>query len=370
MSEIITRLSMKQINKDKKKDLLEDNSNPAILVVRFSSMGDILLTTPLLRALKARWPNSRVSFLTKEEFAPLLYGNPNVDELVLFPKGSGFSGLLKLARSLSRRHWDLLADLHGSLRSRLVRLLVPASLKYVYSKSLFKRILLIYCRFDLYGSGPPTLTERYADGLRRFGVELDSGPAELFLGEGEKAVVQKEISGRWPGETPPVLAVAPGAAWSTKRWPAERFAEAARKLASRYGLKAIILGSRKDSGPCGVVRASLGEKNCLDLSGRLSLLESAAAVTSSRLLLTNDTGLMHVATAVGTPVVAVFGPTTIHLGYFPYRAVSRVVETKLYCRPCTHNGRRRCPLGHFRCMRDIPVERVVEAAEGLLTLNR
>ncbi|MEA1997292.1 MAG: glycosyltransferase family 9 protein, partial [Gemmatimonadota bacterium] len=152
---------------------------------------------------------------------------------------------------------------------------------------------------------------------------------------------------------------------------AERFATAAGVLAGRLGLKVLVLGSARDNEECGAVARMLGEKSCLNLAGKLDIRASAAAVERSCCLITNDTGLMHIATATGTPVAAVFGPTTRHLGYFPYRADKKsvVIEEKLYCRPCTHNGRKRCPLRHFRCMLDIEPERVSEAVIGLLGKN-
>jgi len=329
-------------------------------------MGDILLTTPVLRAIRQKWPEGRICFLTKERFAPVLQGNPHVDELLTLKEGSGLAELYSLGRSLARGRWHILADFHSSLRSHLIRKLVPADFTVTYTKSRLKRSLLIYARLDLYGPDSLSVPERYAACLAPFGVRLDEGPCELILDDSDRHPAEKLIAARWP-DSPELLAVAPGAAWPTKRWPAEFFAEAAAGLAERHGLKVILLGSEKDLDVCEQVVEYLGQKNCLNLAGKLSLRGSAAAVEASKILLSNDTGLMHIATAVGTPVVAVFGCTTSHLGYFPYQAAkAKVVETKLYCRPCTHNGRRRCPLGHFRCMRDIKVERVVNAAEELM----
>ncbi len=338
----------------------------SILVIRFSSIGDILLTTPVLRALRQKWPKGRISFLTKERFAPLLQGNPHVDELLTLKEGAGVLELYRLGRSLARRRWHILADLHSSTRSSLIRRIMPADFMATCTKSLLKRSLLIYTRLDLYGPEPPSVPERYAACMAPYGVCLDQGPCELYLDHNDRSLAEKQIVARWP-DSPNFLALAPGAAWPTKRWPAERFAQAAAELASRHELKVILLGSGKDLDACEQVGKYLGQKNCLNLAGRLPLRGSAAAVEKSRILLTNDTGLMHIATAVGTPVVAIFGCTTRHLGYFPYRAgKAKVIETNLYCRPCTHNGRKRCPLGHFRCMKDIGAEMVLEAAEGLL----
>ncbi|RLB13872.1 MAG: lipopolysaccharide heptosyltransferase II [Deltaproteobacteria bacterium] len=356
---------MNRKSRDKKNSHLGQLLAPSILVVRLSSLGDVLLTTPVLRALRQKWPGARISFLTKEEFAPLLHNNPHLDEVITTSGGGTFEQSRDLVRKLRYRKWDLLVDLHRSLRSFLFRRLVPAARTVVYSKYRLKRTLLIYTRLDLYPASVPLVPERYVKPLEPFGVKLDEGPCELFLDESDREPALKKISARWPS-SPPLLAVAPGSAWPIKRWPVESFAESARELALRFGFKVILLGSKKDAEICARLAQILGQKLCLDLAGKLPIRGSAAAVAEARLLLTNDTGLMHIATAVGTPVVAVFGPTTRHFGYFPYRAESRVVETRLYCRPCTHNGRVRCPLGHFRCMKDIKAERVVEAAVELL----
>ncbi|MBN2288140.1 MAG: glycosyltransferase family 9 protein [Candidatus Glassbacteria bacterium] len=350
-----------------RKESLPLPTEPSILLVRFSSIGDVLLTTPVIRAVRRRWPGSRVSFLVKDTFAPLLEGNPYLDEIIPFSSGGGVRELMSLSDSLKRKRLFLLADLHDSLRSRLLRTLVPAVETVVYSKQLWKRSLLIYGRLDLFGERILSVPERYAKPLAGLGVELDSAPCELYPGERERDLALEKIRGCWPAGNR-LLAVAPGSAWPTKRWPPASFAAAAAGLAQSYGLKVLLLGSGDDSGACRAVEDALDRRvERLNLAGALPLAASAAAVAQSSLLLTNDTGLMHVATAVGTPVVAVFGCTTRHLGYFPYRSeAARVVEAELWCRPCTHNGRRRCPLGHFRCMKSIGPERVAEAGAELL----
>ncbi len=342
---------------------------PSILVVRFSSLGDVLLTTPVLRAIRAHWPQAHLAFLTRERFAPLLEGNPHLDELIRLPEGATARELAARCRELARRRWTILADLHRSLRSSLVRKLVPAQYKLVYSKLITKRTLLIYGRMDRYGPHPLAVPERYARPLERFGVRLDQLPAELHLSDQDHAPVAAAIASRWPDTPENFLTVAPGAAWPIKRWPAERFAVAAGELSARHSLKVLVLGGAQDAEVCRTVAERLGA-SALDLAGQLTIRQSAAAVERSRLLLTNDTGLMHVATAVRTPVTAVFGPTVRQLGYFPYRSAARVVEHPgLWCRPCTHNGRSRCPLGHFRCLRELGPSAVITAAEELLTAD-
>ncbi len=342
-------------------------TEPSILVVRFSSIGDIILTTPVIRAMRKTWPGARISFLVKERFAPLVRDNPHLDEIICLSEGGGVSELKALARSLRQRELTLLADLHNSLRSRIFRALVPAGDTLVYTKQAVKRSLLIYGRMDFYGQRILPVPERYALPFAGLGVRLDGEACELYPGERDRSLALEKLHSGGPAGNR-LLAVAPGSAWPTKRWPPARFAAAASELADRHGLKVVLLGDRADLEACRQVEQALdGRVERVNLAGNLPIMASAAAVAESRMLLTNDTGLMHIATAVKTPVTAVFGPTTGHLGYFPYKAKkARVVETRLRCRPCTHNGRKRCPLLHFRCMRDVHIEEVVAAAEELL----
>lgn len=352
------------MKQDVKKDVngLVDlgTDKPLILVLRFSSIGDVLLTTPVLRAIKVRWPDAHLAFLTKDRFAAMVEGNPYVDEIMGVSDVADMPEMRTVVRKLIARRWDLVVDLHGSIRSRLVCRSVKASHTMRYSNLRFRRTMLIYGRLDLYGPEPSSIPERYAACLKKFGVELDQAPCELHLSDNNREEADKLISVKW-GNGIKYITLAPGAAWPIKRWPADRFAEAAHMINQQTGWRIVLLGGQGDAEVCSAVAKDLPEDVCLDLSGRLSLRGSAAAVERAEHLLTNDTGLMHMATALGTPLTAVFGPTVRQLGYFPYRAAnSRVMEASVWCRPCTHNGRQKCPLGHFKCMHDVGVEQVAE----------
>jgi len=312
----------------------------------------------VLRAIKTRWPGAHLALLTKERFASVIEGNPHVDEIVKVGDKADAAEMRIVASKLLKRPWDLFVDLHGSIRSRLLGRVVNAPHKVRYSNLRFRRTLMIYGRLNLYGSQPPSVPERYAACLSKFGVELDNNPCELHLNQKDRDEADSLLDGQWPGAAK-YVAVAPGAAWPIKRWQAAGFAEAAKKISEQKKWKVLLLGGLGDAETCAQVAAGLAGVDFLDLSGKLSLRGSAAAVARAEQLLTNDTGLMHVATAVGTPLTAVFGPTVKELGYFPYRAANaRVVESKLWCRPCTHNGRQKCPLGHFKCMRGISASKV------------
>jgi len=162
----------------------------------------------------------------------------------------------------------------------------------------------------------------------------------------------------------PLLAVAPGAHWSTKRWPVERFAMVAQELAQTQEAAVVVLGSGED--------ARLAQELCQRLSvpvlnstGKLSLMHTAALLQRCHLLLSNDSGLMHMATALRVPVVAIFGPTVQEFGFYPFKACAQVVSAELTCRPCSTKGSRRCPRGHHHCMQQVTVAQVGAAAHQM-----
>ena len=159
------------------------------------------------------------------------------------------------------------------------------------------------------------------------------------------------------------MAFAPGAAHATKRWPAERWVELGRRLNSR-GFDLALVGGSGDADLAAGIASGLDR--AASAAGRLSLQGTAALLASCRGLVSGDTGVMHMAAAVGTPVVAIFGPTVRAFGFFPYAQASAVVERELACRPCTAWGTERCPLGHHHCMVQIPADEVESALTGLI----
>jgi heptosyltransferase-2 len=162
----------------------------------------------------------------------------------------------------------------------------------------------------------------------------------------------------------PLLAVAPGARWPTKRWPIERFAAVAQALAQAQQAAVVVLGSAEDS----LLAQELGQRlsvPVLNSTGKLSLMHTAALLQQCRLLLSNDSGLMHMATALRVPVVAIFGPTVQEFGFYPFKASAQVVSAALACRPCSTKGSTRCPRGHHQCMQQVTVAHVLAAASKI-----
>lgn len=328
-----------------------------ILVIRFSAIGDVVLTTPVLRMIKTRYPEAEIDFLVKTQYAGLIETHPAVNRVWRFdPQENG----RHLMHQLGQQSYDAVADLQSSLRSRWFTARIRAKCKVRFSPERFKRFLLVHFHWDLYGP-EESVPLRYLRAVFPWDVRDDGGGTELFPDSGSEASLKEKLTGI--DLTGPVALLAPGAGRATKRWLPERFGEVGHSLSGR-GFQIILIGGESDRTVCEEVRRYIPGLDA-DLSGLLSLNESLALIRDARILITNDTGVMHMAAAVHTPVVALFGPTTRQLGFFPFRARSEVIEKYLECRPCSYHGTEHCPKSHFRCMREIESRDVIRAAENM-----
>jgi heptosyltransferase II len=338
----------------------DEGKSPRVLVIRLSSLGDLILATPVFENLKAA--GARTSVLVKAAFAPVFEGNPFVDEVLVFEE----RGFLGWAREIRRRLYDAVVDLHGTPRSYGWSWLSGARRALRYDKRARERRLLVLAKREsprLSGS----VVDRYLECLD---VPTPHRSPKLFPRPSLPEALEKKIG---PG---PFVALAPGAAHATKQWPPERFAESVDKL---LGLASsplvgkgrgeglvLILGSKSDRPAAEQVASRLGAPS-LVLAGETSLPEMFTLLSRCRLALTNDSGAMHAAAALGVPTVAVFGPTVRAFGFFPQGPNTAVVQSEgLYCRPCRLHGSETCPETHFRCMRDLTSDAVVSAALKIL----
>lgn len=335
----------------------------SILLIRLGRLGNVILVTPLLRALHQAFPAAAIDWVVKREYAELLQGHPGLREAIPLDTGQGPGRLLKLAQELRQRGYDLVLDLHGNPRSYLLSALSGAAERRRSRKWSLRRRLLTGLGLNLLRQAP-SVAWRSFTAVEDFGLAPDHGRPELW----PAAPARRHLEGLLAPLPRPRIGLAPGASRLTKRWPAASFAEAGAVLARRFSGSLVLVGGGEDRGTGEEVRGRLPEGlPVLDLSGRLSLPQAAAAIQGLDLLISNDTGLMHLATAVNTPVVAIFGPTTRELGFFPLGPKAAVIEhPNLGCRPCSLHGSAACPRGHFRCMLELPPERVIPPAEKFL----
>jgi heptosyltransferase-2 len=340
-----------------------------ILIIRLSSVGDIVLATPLLRVLRARFPSSHLDFVVRKEYAELVRYNKNLNNIVEFDAKTGFSGLRKLKNQLRAEHYDLVVDIHNSLRSRYLRTLMGVKNIVVINKRIFARTMLVKFKKNYY-RGLVSIADRYIEPVNKFGVRNDNAGLELYIPDEIEIKIYKRMLVLGIDRNKKVIGFCPSAKHSTKRWPQERFAELGIQLVDEYGVKILLFGGPDDKERCSAIADTINKRtikgSAVDLTGELSLLESAAAIEACTLIVTNDSGLMHIASAMNKKVVAIFGSTVREFGFFPVGTESVVLErTGLYCRPCSHIGRSTCPEGHFHCMVDVQVEEVAETVQRL-----
>jgi heptosyltransferase-2 len=335
--------------------------NGRILIIRLSSLGDILLTTPVVRLLHQLYPQASIDFLVKATYQDVLRSNPCIARLHLLQEGQT---LYQTLSRLRQTRYTLVLDLHRNLRSWFLSHGLRGHQKLAYNKHRLRRALLVRLGWNTLAAMTP-VPELYAAPLRRLGITTPLPAPEMHLAPGSQEAMHTYLVEAFAtGHTRPLLAVAPGARWPTKRWPVERFAAVAQELAMAQQAAVVILGDITDK--------PLAQELCcrltvpvLDSTGMLTLMHTAALLQQCRLLLSNDSGLMHMATALQVPVVAVFGPTVQEFGFYPFQARAHVVHTDLACRPCSSKGSACCPRGHHQCMQRLPSAQVLAAVQGL-----
>ena len=331
-----------------------------IVVIRFSSLGDLVLLLPMLSALRDGFPEAVIDMVTRASFAELFEGNTDIDSVITLEEGS-MAETSRLASQLNENRYSIAIDAHNVARSRFIfnRLNVPTKVRL--KKEGIKKFLLINFKLNLYEKRT-RLIERYGELVQSLGLEgFDPiRPMKLSAAHESRADSMIDEFGLKAGD---IVALAPGSKWKTKRWPAERFAEVTRMLYN-MGLSPVLIGGVEDIETCRKVKI-LSSVDAKDISGKTSVLETAAMLKKIRFLITNDSAALHIAESVGTPVIAIFGPTVEEFGYFPRLQKSIVLQRKLWCRPCSRTGSRRCILGSRPCLTGIEVDDVLEAATRL-----
>lgn len=335
------------------------------LVVQTAYLGDVVLSQPLWASLKKNRPDAEVDLVVQPQWAPLIEPDPHLHQVIRFDKrneGRGIGGLLRLAAELRRREYDVAFCPHPSFRSALLLWLARIPLRIGFHDSAGS--FLYHQRVWRDVKSPET--DRVLALLSALGI---SPPQQwriprLTIAENLIQQAEEKLSA-WGIEPGKKFACAhPGSVWATKRWLPERFAAVLGDLADD-GYQPVVLGGRDD-----VELANFVQDHCralpVNLAGKLPLPELALLLSHASLLVTNDSGPMHVAGAVNTPVVAIFGSTVPALGYAPVGSPSRIVEKHLPCRPCGPHGYKRCPLDHFHCMKQITVSEVTSACHELL----
>jgi len=324
-----------------------------VLIVQTAFIGDVILATPLAEAVQQVFPDSQIDFMTIPAAANLLEKNKFINRVVIFDKRGRQRGLLalwKLAKSLQQEHYDVALVPHRSLRSALlVRLAkIPQRLGFDRSagKWFFTRRVPYRQKHEV---------ERNLDLLRVLDNNFAAPSPKIFRDNSDEQIVGQLLNdnkaAKWR------CALAPGSVWATKRWPAERFIELAKKLIAETGAFVYLIGGGSDLELCAAIADEIGG-NCFDAAGKLSLRQSAALLDRCQILVSNDSAPTHLGVATRCKIITIFGPTVPAFGFAPFGEGHLVIEKKLPCRPCSSHGGHRCPIGTHACMLEISAEEV------------
>ncbi|MFZ3231608.1 MAG: glycosyltransferase family 9 protein [Pseudobdellovibrio sp.] len=325
-----------------------------LLIIRFSSIGDLTQALSISSFVKSYVPQAEIHFITRSDLAPLLQNHPNINLTWSLDKTSGFLGLLKIISKLREENFTHIYDAHNNLRSALIRLLLWKPKKVVRPMMRLKRFLLIQFHYNLFEkpfSGQRDLIKPLENWNFKF--FLPTAP-QLFLNKeaiqfSEDIIKQNHLLN--------FTVLVPSATYDLKRWPIE------------YWQKLVVLNPEKQfvvlAGPTDEFTSELSKnKNVCNLTGKTSLLQSAAIIQKSCAVVSNDTGLLHIAEQLGKPTIALMGPAPFG---FPSRATTTILERDLNCRPCSKHGQGPCRNPIFQeCLRSITAEEVSQKLASLL----
>lgn len=328
----------------------------SVLVLRFSAVGDLVLTAPALEALKTAWPKTRVLFAVKARLAHLVQHNPNVDEVLAVEAGDSAFSLARRAKGVGA-----VLDLHDKIRSKLVRLALPGARVAVWTQRDFRDVLPVKLALRPYRA-QQRIADRYHAAVEELvGRQLPHGKLRYWLGPDDRRLADEALAAAGVDERRPLLGLSPGANWQTKQWPAERYGELARR-ALEQGWQVAVAGSA-DEAPLGKTIQSIAP-GTVDVSGQLDLRGLGGFISRCAAFVANDSGPMHLARALGVPTLALFGSTDPAM--FSWEGHARLFKEALPCAPCSFHGRRRCPKGHFRCMLDLDADAAWNALAPLM----
>ena len=329
----------------------------SVLVLRFSAVGDVILTAPAIGALRAAWPKTRIIYAVKAPLRHLVAHNPNIDQVVSLEPGES---LLSFSRRLRALRYGALLDLHGKIRSRLLRLLLPHTPRVVWHKRELSETLAVKLGLRTYRA-PMHFADRFHLAVEKLvGRPLDRGELRYFLGPDDQRIADKRLREAGVDSTRPIMGISPGANWETKRWPAARFGELAKR-AIDAGYQVVVTGGAGEM-RLGAEISTVAPK-AFDLCGKLDLRGLGGLISRCSAFVANDSGPMHMARALGVPTLAFFGSTDP--GMFDLRGHA-VMFAGVPCSPCSFFGRSRCPRGHFRCMLDMDVDSAWRSLAPLL----
>lgn len=322
------------------------------LIIRFSSIGDIVLTSPVVRCLKQQVPDAEIHFLVKDNFLDTVKNNPYIDKVHVFAHSWEL-----MIEELKTENYGHIIDLQRNRKSAKVKAALGIKSSTVNKLNIRK---YIYTAFKINLLPKIHIVDRYLKTVESFGVKNDGKGLDYFIAKEEETKKEDIPGSHYAG----YIACVIGAAHATKQWPVHKWTEFCKQI----NHPVILLGGPGDK-KNGNEIAEVDNVKIYNACGKFSLNESADLVRKSKLVISNDTGLMHIAAAFKKPIISLWGNTVPSFGMTPYYGDAPVSDlimqvNKLYCRPCSKIGYSKCPLGHFKCMEKILVNDLLQKVEA------
>jgi heptosyltransferase-2 len=324
------------------------------LVIRFSSIGDIVLTTPVIRCLKKQVADAEIHFLVKDSFRSVVEHNPYIDKLHVLAHSWEL-----MIEELKTEEYDYIIDLHHNVKTlRLKNELKKKSFSF-YKLNIEK---YLYTNLKINVLPKIHIVDRYLATVKSFGVKNDDAGLDYFISPKEEIKKEDIPASHHAG----YIACVIGAAHFTKRWPVHKW----KKFCESMDHPIILLGGKEDNANGNEI-ATVDHIKVYNACGKFSINESVDIVRKAKVVISNDTGLMHIAAAYKRPIISLWGNTVPSFGMYPYYGDtpipnSQLQVSKLWCRPCSKIGYSKCPLGHFKCMEKIDVGEVIAAVKKRL----
>lgn len=320
-----------------------------VLIIRLSSLGDILLSTPLIRSINKKYPDLQIDFILKEQYKEILQFNPYVSKIFSYPAERREKR--QLFKALKKNKYDLVIDLQNNFRSLRLRWLINAR-SVVFNKKSLSKFLLVKFKYNTMRNAAP-IPKRYAKVLGNF--QLDE--------EGLDFQIPHSIDSQLT-DFNRYIGFVPGSRHLTKMWPKQYYADLGNLLMSK-GYLIVLFGGKSDIQIC--YELSVKIPGSINLCNENKIFNTAIDMKKCRAVVANDSGLMHVACSLNICVLAVYGSTVKEFGFMPYKCKSSILENiGLYCRPCSHIGRDTCPENHFRCMMELSPQTAFDKLNTML----
>lgn len=325
-----------------------------ILIIRFSSMGDIILTTPLIELAAKTFPLARIDFCTKERFTYLVRSNPKIHKVIKAKNELTFSALKDLRLLIKMSNYNMIIDLQNNLRSFYLRTVQDAKTE-VFNKHSFKKFLLVNFKINMLKQEPSVL-QRYQKTIQKYSGKNDYDSVTtplLYTDPVSERSIDNMLSSLELDNQTKLICIPAVSAHFTKTYPAEYYAEIINNFPEANSAF-FLTGRGKDSYNIQQIKGLTKNKKVYDLCDRLEIEDLVSLIKRCSLVISGDTGPMHIAEAFNIPTIMLAGSSVKEFGFYPQNEKAVVLENNsLRCRPCSHYGRPKCPKGHFKCMREI-----------------